>query len=114
MLSTPTPSRAAIAAGLPARFLYWGGRSGRRYLFTAMGAAEAADLESGVAIAVADERIVWIGEVGELAALPADAPARQAAIFVHLLASTLAERRAAVWDLRPAEEPGQSLLKLAA
>jgi hypothetical protein len=113
MSSMPTLSRAALAAGIPARFLYWGGRAGRRYLFTAMGVAEAADLESGVAIAVDDdERIVWVGEVGELAALPADAPERRAAIYVHLLAATLAERRAVIDDLRPEAE--ECHLRLAA
>jgi hypothetical protein len=112
MSSTPTISRAALAAGIPARYLYWTGRSGRRYLFTCMSNTAAAELESGVAIAVRGERIIWTGQVAELALLPDDAPARRAAIYVHLLASTLAERRGVVWDLRPAEE--QSHLRLAA
>lgn len=94
-------SRAALAAGVPARYLYWTGRSGRRYLFTCMSLAIAAELESGVAIAVSGERIVWVGDVTELEHLPPDASARRAAIYVHLLASTLAERRGVIWDLRP-------------
>lgn len=112
MSSMPYPSRAALAAGIPARYLYWTGRSGRRYLFTCMANAAAAQLESGVAISVSGERIVWIGEVAELALQPRDAPAWQAAVYVHLLAATLAERRGVVWDLRPAEGEGQ--LQLAA
>jgi hypothetical protein len=112
MSSSPIVSRAAVAAGIPARYLYWTGRSGRRYLFTHMENAAAAELESGVAIAVSADQIVWVGEVAELALLPSDAPARRAAIYVHLLAATLADRRGVIWDLRPAEAEGQ--LRLAA
>jgi hypothetical protein len=72
----------------------------------------AAELESGVAIAVSGERIVWIGQVAELALLAIDAPPRRAAVYVHLLAATLAERRGVMWDLRPAEAEGH--LRLAA
>jgi hypothetical protein len=112
MSSTPSISRAALAAGIPARYLYWTGRSGRRYLFTCMSNNAAAELESGVAIAVSGERIIWTGQVGELALLPGDAPARRAATYVHLLASTLAERHGVIWDLRPVEDEGR--LRLAA
>ncbi len=112
MSSTPSISQAALAAGIAARYLYWTGRSGRRYLFTCLDAAVAADLESGVAIAVEGERIVWVGEVSDLARLPHDAPERRATIYVHLLAATLAERRGVIWDLRPAETV--SHLRLAA
>ena len=97
----PEFPRAALAAGLPARFLYWFGRSGQRYLFSCTGLSGAADFESGVAIAVSGTEIVWSGEIAELIALPKDAAARRAAIYVHLLASTLAARRAIVDDLRP-------------
>lgn len=110
MSSVSCLSRAALAAGIPARYLYWTGRSGRRYLFTCMSLAAAADLEGGVAIAVSGEHIVWIGDVGELAHLPPEAPARRAAVYVHLLASTLAERRGVIWDLRPEEEHGPAQL----
>ena len=112
MSSSPIVSRAALAAGIPARYLYWTGRSGRRYLFTRMENNAAAELESGVAIAVSGERIVWIGQVAELALLAIDAPPRRAAVYVHLLAATLAERRGVMWDLRPAEAEGH--LRLAA
>jgi hypothetical protein len=111
-MSSPLVSQAALAAGVPARFIYWTGRSGRRYLFTSMNAGDAAELESGVAIAVDGERIIWVGEVGELAMLPGHAPARKAAVYVHLLAATLAERRGVIWDLRPVETAGH--LRLAA
>lgn len=107
-MSPPHVSQAALAAGIPARYLYWTGRSGRRYLFTCMNAADAAGLESGVAIAVDGERIVWLGQVEELAR----APVRGAAVYVHLLASTVADRRGVIWDLRPSECAGH--LRLAA
>ena len=105
MSLVPQIPRAALAAGLPARFLYWVGRSGRRYLFSCTGFPGAADFESGIAIAVSGNDIVWIGEVAEFAGLAKDAPARRAAIHVHLLATTLEERRAVIEDLRPVEEP---------
>jgi len=109
--NAPQIPRAALAAGLPARFLYWVGRSGRRYLFSCTGLDGAADFESGVAIAVSGREIVWIGEVAELSMLSKDAPARRAAIHLHLLAATLAERRDVIDDLRPEE---RAELRLAA
>lgn len=112
MSSLPTISQAALAAGVPARYLYWVGRSGRRYLFTQMDSAAAAELESGVAIVVRSDEIVWIGEVANLAPLPNDMSGRHAEVYVHLLAETLAERRGVIWDLRPAET--ESHLRLAA
>lgn len=104
MSLVPQIPRAALAAGLPARFLYWFGRSGRRYLFSCTGLRGAADFESGIAIAVSGKDIVWVGEVADLSRLAKDAPARRAAIHVHLLATTLGERRAVIEDLRPIEE----------
>lgn len=106
MSSISYASPAALAAGIPARYLYWIGRSGKRYLFTRMDQAAAAGLESGVAIAVSGGCIVWIGEIAELATLPGSAPPEAASVYVHLLASTLAERRGAIWDLRPQETSG--------
>jgi hypothetical protein len=111
MSSLPAFPRAALAAGLPARFLYWFGRSGQRYLFSCTGLCGAADFESGVAIAVSGTEVIWSGEIAELLALSKDAPARRAAIYVHLLASTRAARRAIVEDLHPA---AQAELRLAA
>lgn len=99
----PQVSAVALAAGLPARYVYWLGQSGRRYLFTCTGASAATDFESGVAIAVSGGEIVWIGEVEVLGRMPAEALPRRAELYVHLLATTLAERRAVIGDLRPAE-----------
>jgi len=106
----PQISRVAIAAGLPARYLYWIGRSGRRYLFTCTGGTAISDFDSGIAIAVAGGEIVWIGDVGMLARMPRSARPRRAEVYVHFLASTPAERRAVIDDLRPERQP----LRLAA
>lgn len=103
MLSPSLP-RVAMTAGLPARYLYFSGRSGSRYLFTCMGLSAAADFESGVAIAVSGREIVWIGEVSELGQMPEDSLPLRAEIYVHLLAPTLSARRAVIEDLSP-EEP---------
>ena len=54
-------------------------------------------------IAVSGGQIVWIGEVAELARMDAEALPRRAEVYVHLLAATLAERRAVIEDLRPEE-----------
>jgi hypothetical protein len=111
MSPIPMMSQAALAAGVPARFLYWTGRSGRRYLFTQMDRA-AAELDGAVAIAASGERIVWVGQTEELARPLGEAPPRRESIYVHLLASTLAEQRGVIWDLRPA--PNERPLPLAA
>lgn len=99
----PRLSEVALAAGLPARYVYWFGQSGRRYLFTCTGGSAATDFECGVALAVAGGEIIWIGEVAELSQMPADALPRRVELYVHLLAATLAERRALIADLRSAE-----------
>jgi hypothetical protein len=111
MREAPHLPRVAIAAGLPVRYLYFTGQSGRRYLFTCVGTDALRDFDAGVAIAASGDAIVWAGEVAELARMPAAALPRRAAIYVHFLAATLSERRAIVADLR-AEEPVQ--LRLAA
>ena len=110
-MSSPHVSRAALAAGVPARFLYWSGHSGRRYLFTATSAEMLHDFEDGVALAVNGDRVVWVGDAPTLARFPADSAPRRAAIYVHLLAATAEDRRRIVEDLRPAERP---FLRLAA
>ena len=101
-MSSPIVSRAALAAGVPVRYLYWIGRSSRRYLFTCTDWPGLSDFADGVAIAVSAGEIVWSGEIAALASLPASAEARRAAIYVHLLASNAEERRAVIEDLRPA------------
>lgn len=101
-MSSPIVSRAALAAGVPVRYLYWIGRSGRRYLFTCTDWPSLSDFGDGVAIAVSAGEIVWSGEIAAVACLPRSAEARSAALYVHLLASNSEERRAVIEDLRPA------------
>jgi hypothetical protein len=110
MHPVPELSRVAIAAGLPARYLYWLGRSGKRYLFTCTGGESVRDFDTGIAIAVAGGEIVWIGEIDMLARMPERARPRRAEVYIHFLAKTPAERRALIDDLRP--EPQR--MKLAA
>lgn len=101
LIPFPVVPQAASAAGLPSRYLYWCGRSARRYLFTATEAASIADFGEGVAIAVVGGRIVWTGEIAALAFMLPVAGLRHASLFVHLLAATPDERRAIIEDLRP-------------
>jgi len=108
---SPHLSQAALKAGLPARYVYWSGHSGARYLFTCMDADTAADFETAVALAVSGGQIVWTGESRDLGRMDARALPRRAEIYVHLLAATLADRRRVIDDLRP-EEPTR--LRLAA
>jgi hypothetical protein len=107
MIQVSHVSPAALAAGVPARYRYWYGRSGQRYLFTATevdGPLDGfADFSDGVAIAVRDGAIIWSGDVGALACMPRTAWHRRADLYVHLLAATPEERRAVADDLRPAQ-----------
>lgn len=102
-MSVPYLSSAALAAGVPARFLYWPGRSGRRYLFTRTSGTVVDDFEEGVAIAVKGEQVIWAGDVATLARMPAYAAPRRGTIYLHFLASTVDERQAVIEDLRPGE-----------
>ena len=110
-------SSAALEAGVPARYLYWYGRSGRRYLFTAAESGTGsdsgamADFGDGVAIAVRAGAIVWSGDMAALAFMPRTAWRHRVDLYVHLLAATPEARRAVVEDLRP--QQGEHL-KLAA
>ena len=101
-------SRAALAAGLPPRFRYWTGRSGRRYLFTALD-SDLSGFGEGVAIAVRNDRIVWAISLEETGAPPATSCGTT--LYLHLLAVGAEERQAVADDLSEADEP---LLKQAA
>jgi hypothetical protein len=92
--------QAALAAGLPPRYLYWRGRSGRRHLFTRTDLAGVGDFGDAVAILVDDGEIVWAGEAS--AAACAAGPLGRVGVHVHLLATSAAARRAIAEDLAPA------------
>ncbi|MBA3519723.1 MAG: hypothetical protein H0T75_19260 [Rhizobiales bacterium] len=111
MSTSPSVSLAAAAAGLPSRYVYWHGHSGRRYLFTATDPASLADFDDCVAMAVHSGLIAWVGEVAALARMKAAARYCRAAIYVHLLAATDEERGAVIEDLRPS---GRAQLRHAA
>lgn len=104
---TPSSSvpQAAVEAGLPARYRYWTGRSGRRYLFTDTELSALLDFPESVAIAVRRETIVWAGEPHPASLLAAAAEIAGAAFYVHLLAADPAERRQAIQDLVPSNGP---------
>ena len=100
MLSSAV-SRAAAAAGVPPRYVYWTGHSGRRHLFTAAGSGSIADFEDGVALAVDGGRVAWAGEVATLAVAPCGPRFAHMTFYVHLLARSAEERSAIIEDLRP-------------
>jgi hypothetical protein len=102
VMPSPYLSRAALAAGVPARYLYWHGHSLRRYLFTCTAPDDVADFADGVVMAVSGGQIAWIGEVSGFLRLPAAARPPGASLYVHLLAATAEARRAVIEDLRPA------------
>lgn len=107
MAHVPQISKAALAAGIPARYCYWFGRSGQRYLFTAAGWASACDFCDCVAISVRNGQVLWAGEIASLEPLPSSCGAE---LYVHLLATSAEERRCVIDDISP--DPGH--LKLAA
>jgi hypothetical protein len=108
MTSLSCVPRVLHAAGLPARYVYWHGRSRRRYLFTATDWRSLADFSEGVAIAVVGGSVVWSGDIAGFAAIATEV--QGAAVYVHLLAATPEERQAVIADVRPME----SYLRLAA
>lgn len=105
MSTRPSVSLAAAAAGVPPRYVYWHGHSGRRYLFTAADGTGAVDFDDGVAIAVRAGVILWAGDVGEVAGIPELAGPLGACVYVHLLAATAEERSSVIADLRPEHRP---------
>jgi hypothetical protein len=109
VVSVASASQVALAAGLPPRYFYWQGHSSRRYLFTATEPSIVGDFEEGVVIAVAGGRIIWSGEITELAEKALCSRLGGAAFYVHLLAATPAERRAIIYDLRPLGREGLPL-----
>lgn len=93
----------AFAAGLPPRYIYWAGQSGRRYLFTATDPASIRHFDDCVAIAVHAGLIAWVGEIAAIPGWATGAKPSRAAIYVHLLAATAGERGAVIEDLRRTE-----------
>ena len=102
MMATSCYPLVAREAGLPRRYVYWYGRSGRRYLFTAVEAAAMADFTDAVAVAVRGGAVAWAGQGPALAEMGRTARLGGADLYVHLLAASPEERRAVVADLRPA------------
>jgi hypothetical protein len=99
MDTLPWHSRAALDAGLPARFLYWQGRSRQRYLFTRTSLETLSAFEDAVVIVTRDGTVIWAGEAGSVPQL--GEPGSGLLAYVHLLASGAAERRAVIEDLQP-------------
>ena len=106
-------SIAARSAGLGDRYRYWGGRSGRRYLFSAVNPADLGQFRAAVVLfAEADPTGVpvarWITTV-DAGGRWRDASGGDTAIatgarqvFVHLLARGPTERDQVLADLLPA------------
>lgn len=116
VLSDASPV-SARAAGLGDRFRYFRGRSGRRYLFSAMDADALDDLAGAVLLVASDPvhgepRPTWIGEIDENGLrhgrATGGAPAPRTRSWVHLLAGSAEARRAVLsdlgWSRRPDEE----------
>ena len=93
-----------LEAGLPARFRYWSGRSGLRYLFTLTDLAALDDFNDAVVIVVRYGRIIWAGQVPERDMSAADlrdlAAREDAQIYIHLLARSTEQRAAIIDDLK--------------
>lgn len=95
-LRAPSRPRVLDDAPIGDRFRYWYGRSGRRYLFSAVAASDVADLDGGVVLVAggAADRPEHVG-----LDLPAGVPT--GAVYVHLLAETDAARADIIADLAP-------------
>lgn len=102
--------KAAEALGLGDRYRYFRGRSGRRYLFTAVPAEALADYRGAVVVmepTTPDSRMKpWFGEIDRHGkrrgrAIPRSR-LRRMRIFVHLLAKRAQDRRQVLDDLEGA------------
>lgn len=100
--------QSALEAGLPARYRYWAGRSGRSYLFTRTDAASLEDFRGAVLLAVRFGQVIWAGCSAPEARRHATA-SRGTGLYVHLLAGSSAERQEIVADLEP-DMPAQTAL----
>lgn len=103
--------RIALEAGLPARFQYWSGGSGRRYLFTSTDIDAVRHFDNAVVIVARYGRIVWAGHSPDRHCYdtPLDQLSKRdgAQIFVHLLARNDAQRAEIVDDLSTTIEVDQ-------
>lgn len=96
-----------IAASLPARYRYWMGISGARYLFTLIDSRSLGDFEGAVALVARGRHILWVGQAAELVRYDESGAHEQgAALYVHLLAASAKDRRAVIADLRPDQSDG--------
>ena len=110
-LLSDRPPEIPQKAGLGDRFHYFRGRSGRRYLFTAVSGETLEDFRNVVAMLaeptpagrLCARAVVTLDALGRIGPAPDPAwpPAQggQTLCLVHLLAASEAERRAVVADL---------------
>jgi hypothetical protein len=109
-LLSDRPPEIPQKAGLGDRFHYFRGRSGRRYLFTAVSGEALEDFRNVVTILaepapggrLCARAVVTVDALGRIGPQPDRAwpPVQGPALcLVHLLATTEAERRAVVADL---------------
>jgi len=93
-----------LKAGLPARFRYWSGRSGERYLFTRTDLAELDHFDEAVVIAVRYGRIIGAGDPpagnSAMAELRTLLQRDGTEVYIHLLARTADQRDRIIDDLR--------------
>lgn len=96
--------RIVLEAGLPARFRYWSGGSGRRYLFTSTDVEAVKHFDNAVVIVARYGRIVWAGQYAEpeYGRSPMYQLSRRAGaqVFVHLLARDEVQRSEIIDDLK--------------
>jgi hypothetical protein len=110
LLLSDEPPAVVRRARIGDHFHYWRGRSGRRYLFTAVHPADIADFRSVVALVaepvtggrLAAKAVAVLDAAGRV--LPGEMPwprrfSADAVLLVHFLAETEAERRDILADL---------------
>ena len=101
-----------LEAGLPARFRYWSGISGARYLFTRTDLAALDHFDEAVVILVRFGRIIWAGfppgRAPSAERLTALAGREGTEIYIHLLARTDEHRDRIIADLSAMFDIGQT------
>lgn len=100
---------AAIAAGIPARYRYWSGQSGRRYVFTRIPSRDAAEFAQAVLLVARGDVPIWAGSALAWPDVNWASKDPSHEFYVHLLAAGEPERHAIADDLLGARQSGGDL-----
>ncbi len=104
MRPTTSVPHSVLEAGLPARFRYWSGQSGARYLFTQTDLSAIAHFDDAIVIVGRFGRVIWAGHTPDYNCASSDlamlAGRDGSDLYVHLLARSADDRLQIIEDLK--------------